>query len=60
VFCRVRPIIKEDGTECENTVTFAEDEDDKLLIKNKGSIKTFEMDRVFTPNATQKQVWYSF
>lgn len=56
VFCRVRPVIKEDGTDFEKAVTFAEDEDDKLFIKSKGSNKTFEMDRVFNPDASQKQV----
>ena len=58
VYCRVRPVIKEDGggRNAENVITF-DDEDDALLnVFSKGAIKQFEMDKVFKPQSTQEQV----
>ena len=58
VYCRVRPVIKEDGggRNAENVITF-DDEDDALLnVFSKGAIKHFEMDKVFKPQSTQEQV----
>lgn len=58
VYCRVRPVIKEDGggRNAENVISF-DDEDDALLnVFSKGAIKQFEMDKVFKPQSTQEQV----
>lgn len=58
VFCRVRPVIREDGESCEQVVSFSDDEEDNILyVKNKGATKSFEMDRVFKPTATQNDVF---
>ena len=58
VFCRVRPVIKEDGggRNAENVITFDEDDDAILNVFSKGSNKPFEMDKVFKPQSTQEQV----
>lgn len=59
VYCRVRPVIKQDGggRNAENVITF-DDEDDALLnVFSKGAIKQFEMDKVFKPQSTQEQVF---
>uniref|UniRef100_A0A7M5TT09 Kinesin-like protein n=2 Tax=Clytia hemisphaerica TaxID=252671 RepID=A0A7M5TT09_9CNID len=59
VFCRVRPVIKEDGDDDEQAVTFGDDpdNDDALWVQNKSSNKHFQMDRVFQPNASQTEVF---
>jgi len=59
VFCRVRPVIKEDGggRNAENVITFDEDDDAILNVFSKGSNKPFEMDKVFKPQSTQEQVF---
>ena len=58
VYCRVRPLIKEDGggKMAANVVSFDEDDDGILSVFSKGSTKLFEMDKVFTPESTQQQV----
>ena len=58
VFCRVRPVIKEDGggRNAENVITFDEDDDGILNVFSKGANKPFEMDKVFKPESTQEQV----
>ena len=60
VYCRVRPVIKEDGAgkAAESVVTFDEDDDGILNVFSKGTNKPFEMDKVFTPESTQEQVSY--
>lgn len=58
VYCRVRPVIKEDGggRNAEKVITFDEDDDAILSVFSKGSKKSFEMDKVFRPESTQEQV----
>ena len=58
VYCRVRPLIKEDGggKMAENVVSFDENDDAILSVYSKGSNKQFEMERVFRPESTQEQV----
>ena len=58
VYCRVRPVIKEDGggKMAANVVSFDEDDDGVLGVFSKGSTKLFEMDKVFTSTSTQQQV----
>ena len=58
VYCRVRPVIKEDGVgkNAENVISFDEDDDALLNVFSKGAIKLFEMDKVFRPESTQEQV----
>ena len=58
VYCRVRPVIKEDGggKMAANVVSFDEDDDGVLGVFSKGSTKLFEMDKVFTSESTQQQV----
>ena len=58
VFCRVRPSIKEDGSGkmAENIVKFDQDDDQLLYVSNRGTVKQFEMDRVFKPESTQIEV----
>lgn len=59
VYCRVRPVIKEDGggRNAEKVITFDEDDDAILSVFSKGSKKSFEMDKVFRPESTQEQVF---
>lgn len=58
VFCRVRPVIREDGGGklSENVVSYDDDDDAVLNILSKGTLKTFEMDKVFNPQSTQEEV----
>ena len=59
VYCRVRPVIKEDGggTNAENVITFDEDDDAILKMeKSNGNWMPFEFDKVFRPESTQEQV----
>ena len=59
VYCRVRPVIKEDGDgkNALNVITFDEDDDAILKVeKSKGEYKPFEFDKVFRPESTQEQV----
>ena len=58
VYCRVRPVIKEDGggKMAENVISFDEDDDAILNVFSKGTAKPFEMDKVFRPQSTQEQV----
>lgn len=58
VYCRVRPVIKEDGggKTAENVISFDEDDDGILNVLSKGTNKPFEMDKVFKPESTQEQV----
>ena len=62
VYCRVRPVIKEDGggKMAANVVSFDEDDDGVLGVFSKGSTKLFEMDKVFTSASTQQQVIFFF
>jgi len=59
VFCRVRPIISEDGggPDSKNVFTFDKDDTESFTIDNKGKPTVFEMDSVLTPASTQQDVF---
>ncbi|PKU42397.1 kinesin-like protein kifc3 isoform x1 [Limosa lapponica baueri] len=59
VFGRVRPITKEDGEgpEAANAVTFDDDDDAVLYLLHKGKQVSFELDKVFPPQASQEEVF---
>ncbi|KAL3858961.1 hypothetical protein ACJMK2_009206 [Sinanodonta woodiana] len=59
VFCRVRPRIKEDGTgsQADNVISFDRDDDGLIYVDSKGRSQTFEVDRVFSENSTQMEVF---
>ncbi|XP_039931335.1 kinesin-like protein KIFC3 [Hirundo rustica] len=59
VFGRVRPITKEDGEgpEAANAVTFDADDDAVLYLLHKGKQVSFELDKVFPPQASQEEVF---
>ncbi|NWI60345.1 KIFC3 protein, partial [Calyptomena viridis] len=59
VFGRVRPITKEDGEgpEASNAVTFDTDDDAVLHLLHKGKQVSFELDKVFPPQASQEEVF---
>ncbi|XP_071402957.1 kinesin-like protein KIFC3, partial [Centroberyx affinis] len=58
VFCRVRPVSQEeqDSAEAKNMLSFDSEDDAVLYLSNKGKIMTFELDKVFPPQATQEEV----
>ena len=57
VFCRVRPVIKEDGVCANMAVSPDADDEDVLVVENsKGRNQSFEMDRLFTPEVSQQEV----
>lgn len=58
VFGRVRPITKEDGEgpEAANAVTFDANDDAVLHLLHKGKQVSFELDKVFPPQASQEEV----
>ncbi|EDO45950.1 predicted protein [Nematostella vectensis] len=59
VYCRVRPVIREDGAgkPAENVISFDDDDDAILNVFSRGALKPFEMDRVFQPQSTQVEVF---
>ncbi|NXX23636.1 KIFC3 protein, partial [Podargus strigoides] len=59
VFGRVRPITKEDGKglEATNVVTFDANDDAVLHLMHKGKQVSFELDKVFPPQASQEEVF---
>ncbi|XP_063168890.1 kinesin-like protein KIFC3 isoform X2 [Candoia aspera] len=59
VFGRVRPIRTEDGEgpEAVSAVTFDPDDDAVLHLMHKGKLASFELDKVFRPEATQEDVF---
>lgn len=57
VLCRVRPIGKEEAeTDGKSVVSFDADDDAVLYLSSKGKLMTFDMDKVFPPQATQAEV----
>lgn len=58
MLCRVRPICpgEADAAETKNVVTFDLDDDAALYLSNKGKLMTFQLDKVFPPQATQEEV----
>lgn len=59
VFCRVRPVIKEDGSGllAKNVVSFDLDDDGLISLTNKTRTTTYEMDKVFQATSTQEEVF---
>ncbi|KAM7424777.1 hypothetical protein PAMA_000910 [Pampus argenteus] len=59
VFCRVRPVSQEeqDSADAKTMLSFDSDDDAILYLSNKGKVMTFELDKVFPPQATQEEVF---
>ncbi|GAA6097833.1 kinesin-like protein KIFC3 [Tachysurus ichikawai] len=59
VLCRVKPVLKEDQhDECQAVaVTTDSHNESALSVLSKGKAKTFELDKVFHPQATQEEVF---
>lgn len=59
VFCRVRPVSQEeqDSADAKTMLSFDSEDDAVLYLSNKGKIMTFELDKVFPPQATQEEVF---
>ncbi|XP_071346046.1 kinesin-like protein KIFC3 isoform X3 [Trachinotus anak] len=59
VFCRVRPVSQEeqDAADAKTMLSFDSDDDAVLYLSNKGKIMTFELDKVFAPQASQEEVF---
>ncbi|KAK5611206.1 hypothetical protein CRENBAI_020251, partial [Crenichthys baileyi] len=59
VFCRVRPVSQEeqDSADARTMLSFDSDDDAILYLSNKGKIMTFELDKVFSPQASQEEVF---
>lgn len=58
VFCRVRPVSQEeqDSADAKTMLSFDSEDDAILYLSNKGKILSFELDKVFPPQATQEEV----
>ncbi|MEQ2193782.1 hypothetical protein XENOCAPTIV_013564 [Xenoophorus captivus] len=58
VFCRVRPVsqVEQDSADARTMLSFDSDDDAILYLSNKGKIMTFELDKVFPPQASQEEV----
>ncbi|XP_006878798.1 PREDICTED: kinesin-like protein KIFC3 isoform X3 [Elephantulus edwardii] len=56
VIARVRPVTKEDGEgpEAANAITFDPDDDSIIHLLHKGKPVSFELDKVFSPEASQQ------
>ncbi|CAL8235990.1 unnamed protein product [Arctogadus glacialis] len=59
VFCRVRPVSHEEhvSAETRSMVSFDSDDDAVLYVSKKGKTTTFDLDKVFPPQATQEEVF---
>ncbi|XP_068438710.1 kinesin-like protein KIFC3 isoform X2 [Clinocottus analis] len=57
VFCRVRPVRLEDSVDSKATLSFDSEDDAVLYLSNKGKLMTFDLDKVFPPQATQEEVF---
>ncbi|KAM9409695.1 kinesin-like protein KIFC3 isoform 2-T2 [Pholidichthys leucotaenia] len=59
VFCRVRPVSEEerDSADGKTTLSFDSEDDAVLYLSIRGKVTTFELDRVFAPQATQEEVF---
>ncbi|KAM4593786.1 kinesin-like protein KIFC3 isoform 4-T4 [Odontesthes bonariensis] len=59
VFCRVRPVSPEeqDSADAKTLLSFDSDDDAILYLSSKGKVMTFELDKVFPPQATQEEVF---
>lgn len=57
VFCRVRPVRLEDSVNSKDILSFDSEDDAVLYLSNKGKMMTFDLDKVFPPQATQEEVF---
>lgn len=58
VFCRVRPVSQEeqDSADAKTMLSFDSEDDAVLHLSSKGKTMSFELDKVFPPQATQEEV----
>ena len=58
MIARVRPVTREDGEgpEATNAVTFDPDDDSIIHLLHRGKPVSFELDKVFSPKASQQDV----
>nr|XP_023680070.1 kinesin-like protein KIFC3 isoform X1 [Paramormyrops kingsleyae] len=59
VLCRVKPVLREDqqGDGQAVVVTTDPDNESAIIVLQKGKSRTFELDKVFQPQATQEEVF---
>ncbi|XP_077577524.1 kinesin-like protein KIFC3 [Stigmatopora nigra] len=59
VLCRVKPVLKEDQREEDSSVVVTTDPHNEsfLTVMSKGKGRSFELDKVFHPQATQEEVF---
>ncbi|XP_048880945.1 kinesin-like protein KIFC3 isoform X2 [Brienomyrus brachyistius] len=59
VLCRVKPVLREDQQEDGQAVvvTTNPDNESAVIVLHKGKSRTFELDKVFQPQATQEEVF---
>uniref|UniRef100_M4AI28 Si:ch211-257p13.3 n=1 Tax=Xiphophorus maculatus TaxID=8083 RepID=M4AI28_XIPMA len=59
VLCRVKPVLKEDQHEEGQSVVVTTDPNNEssLTVLNKGKGRSFELDKVFQPRATQEEIF---
>ncbi|XP_024151847.1 kinesin-like protein KIFC3 isoform X2 [Oryzias melastigma] len=59
VFCRVRPVSQEeqDSADAKTLLSFDSEDDAVLYLSNKGKTMTFELDKIFPPQASQEEVF---
>lgn len=53
----MRPIIKEDGENVSKVISFNNMDDSIIYVDHKNSKKKFEVDKVFQPGSTQKNIF---
>lgn len=58
VFCRVRPVSQEeqDSADAKTMLSFDSEDDAVLHLSSKGKTMSFELDKVFPPQASQEEV----
>lgn len=58
MFCRVRPVSQEelDLADAGTALSFDSDDDAVLYLSSRGKVMTFELDKVFPPQASQEEV----